>query len=72
VLTGEGEFMVFSGSVTDMEWTKSGSLTLSRSDGFAFCYSGSVDTIPLSGCARENVTLALVNATGTLELRSLG
>jgi hypothetical protein len=64
--------MLFSGALTDMNWIKSGVLSLTRSDGSAFCYSGLDGTTPLSGCARETANLSLTNNTGTLELRSLG
>ena len=64
--------MVFSGSFTDINWVQSGSLTLMRSDGSTFCYSGIDGITPLSGCARETTSLILTSSTGTLELRSLG
>ena len=72
ILTGTGEFMVFSGALTDLDWVKSGDLTLTRSGGFAFCYSGMDGITPLFGCARETASFMLGNNTGSLKLRSLG
>ena len=64
--------MVFSGALTDLDWVKSGDLTLTRSGGFAFCYTGMDGTTPLSGCVREVATLAIASNTGSLKIRTLG
>ena len=64
--------MVFSGALTDLDWVKSGDLTLTRSGGFAFCYTGMDGTTPLFGCVRETASFTLGNNTGSLKLRSLG
>jgi hypothetical protein len=71
-LDGAWEFMIFSGSSTPIKWVKSGLLTITRSGGTAFCYSGLDGAISLSGCAREGVNLSLTSNTGTLQTRTLG
>ena len=64
--------MVFSGGLTDLDWVNSGDLTLTRSDGSAFCYAGMDGSTPLNGCTRETASFSLGNNTGSLKLRSLG
>lgn len=67
-----GAVTVYSGSIQSVDWTKSGTLTLTRNAGGPFCYGGFDGSIYKEDCATQSGSINLLAATGTLAIWTLG
>jgi hypothetical protein len=67
-----GGLTVFSGSIQTVEWTKSGTITLTRTAWAPFCYGGSDGAVYQEDCSDDTSSITLLAATGTLSIWTLG
>lgn len=67
-----GSYNVFSGSVQTVSWTRSGTLSFTRTSGAPFCYHGTDGAAFLDGCVTETGSLDLVSNTGSFDVSTLG
>lgn len=65
-------YHVFSGSTQVVSWTKSGTLSLTRTGGAPFCYRGTDGVAFLDGCVTETGSLAIASNSGNFTVSSLG
>ncbi len=68
-----GALTVYSGSVENIEWKQPGTITLVRTLGAPFCYSG-IDSVvgAFEGCVTQTGSVSVTAQTGSIAISTLG